>query len=207
MRTYNFLNAIFIAAALFLTRGDTAAGQAGAGGPQTAKAVFAGGCFWSVERFFDKVDGVVATVSGFAGGTKKNPTYDEVVTGRTGHAEAVQVTYDPKKVSYEKLLDAFWHNIDPFTPNGQFCDFGTQYRTAIFYQGDEQKRLAEKNKADLQARFKKSVATEIVAASEFYPADESHQDFHIKNPAHYERYRIGCGRDRQLAQIWGSQKK
>jgi peptide-methionine (S)-S-oxide reductase len=198
--------AFCLAAALVLIVGDTAA-AAQAGGPPTAKAVFAGGCFWSVERFFDKVEGVVATVSGFAGGAKKNPTYDEVVTGRTGHAESVQVTYDPKKVSYEKLLDAFWHNIDPFTPNGQFCDFGTQYRTAIFYQGEEQKRLAEKSKADLQARFKKPVATEIVAAPEFYPAEEYHQDFHIKNPAHYERYRIGCGRDRQLAKIWGDQRK
>jgi peptide-methionine (S)-S-oxide reductase len=200
------LNAFCLAGALLLIVGDTAA-AAQAGGPQTAKAVFAGGCFWSVERFFDKVAGVVATVSGFAGGAKKNPTYDEVVAGRTGHAESVQVTYDPKKVSYEKLLDAFWHNIDPFTPNGQFCDFGTQYRTAIFYQGEEQKRLAEKSKADLQARFKKPVATEIVAASEFYAAEEYHQDFHIRNPAHYERYRIGCGRDRQLAKIWGDQKK
>jgi peptide-methionine (S)-S-oxide reductase len=200
------LNAFCLASALMLWSGDTAA-AAQAGGPQTAKAVFAGGCFWSVERFFDKVEGVVATVSGFSGGSKKNPTYDEVVTGRTGHAESVQVAYDPKKVSYEKLLDAFWHNIDPFTPNGQFCDFGTQYRTAIFYQGEEQKRLAEKSKADLQARFKKPVATEITAASEFYPAEEYHQDFHIKNPAHYERYRIGCGRDRQLAKIWGDQKK
>jgi peptide-methionine (S)-S-oxide reductase len=208
MSTHKFLNTIFLTAALVFALGETAAAaQAGGGKPQTAQAIFAGGCFWSVERFFDKVEGVVATVSGFAGGTKKSPTYDEVVTGRTGHAESVQVTYDPKKVSYEKLLDAFWHNIDPFTPNGQFCDFGTQYRTVIFYQGEEQKRLAEKSKADLQGRFKKPVATEIVAAPEFYPAEEYHQDFHIKNPAHYERYRIGCGRDRQLAKIWGEQKK
>jgi peptide-methionine (S)-S-oxide reductase len=208
MKICKVLTAFCSAGAMVLVCSAMAfAAQAGGGSPQTAKAVFAGGCFWSVERFFDKVEGVVATVSGFSGGAKKNPTYDEVVAGRTGHAEAVQVTYDPKKVSYEKLLDAFWHNIDPFTPNGQFCDFGSQYRTVIFYQGDEQKRLAEKSKADLQARFKKPVATEIVAAAEFYPAEEYHQDFHIKNPVRYESYRIGCGRDRQLAQIWGNPKK
>jgi peptide-methionine (S)-S-oxide reductase len=119
----------------------------------------------------------------------------------------VQVAYDPKKVSYEKLLDAFWHNIDPFTVNGQFCDFGSQYRTVIFYNDETQKRLAEKSQKEIQERFKKPVATRIVAASEFYPAEDYHQDFHVKNPARYERYRIGCGRDRQLAEIWGNQKK
>jgi peptide-methionine (S)-S-oxide reductase len=207
MDMQKILGVFCLTAVILFAAGDKAlAAQAGGGKPQTAQAVFAGGCFWSVERFFDKVEGVAATVSGFSGGSKKNPTYDEVVAGRTGHAESVQVTYDPKKVGYEKLLDAFWHNIDPFTPNGQFCDFGTQYRTVIFYNDETQKRLAEKSKADLQARFKKPVATEIVAASQFYPAEEYHQDFHIKNPAHYERYRIGCGRDGQLARIWGRPK-
>jgi peptide-methionine (S)-S-oxide reductase len=205
MRKY--LSALPLAGALVLALGAPAFAAEKAAGPQTAKAIFAGGCFWSVERFFDKVDGVVATVSGFAGGTKKNPTYEEVVTGRTGHAESVEVTYDPKKVSYEKLLDAFWHNIDPFTPDGQFCDFGNQYRTVVFYGDEAQKRLAEKSKKELQERFKKTVATQIVAASEFYPAEDYHQDFHIKNPARYEAYRVGCGRDRQLAKIWGAQKK
>jgi peptide-methionine (S)-S-oxide reductase len=119
----------------------------------------------------------------------------------------VQVTYDPKKVSYEKLLDAFWKNIDPLTPNGQFCDFGTQYRTAIFYHDDGQKRLAEKSKAALRARFKQPIVTEIVAASRFYPAEDYHQDFHRRNPARYEQYRIGCGRDARLAEIWGIKKK
>ena len=176
-------------------------------GTETAKATFAGGCFWSVERFFDKVEGVLSTVSGYTGGTKKNPTYDEVVTGRTGHAESVQVTYDPKKVTYEKLLDAFWHNIDPLTPDGQFCDFGNQYRTVIFYGDETQKQLAEKSKKALLSRFKQSIVTQIVSASEFYPAEEYHQDFHQKNPARYEAYRIGCGRDRRLAELWGSQKK
>jgi len=176
-------------------------------GTQTAKATFAGGCFWSVELLFDKVDGVVSTVSGFTGGTKKNPTYDEVVTGATGHAEAVQVTYDPKKVSYEKLLDVFWHNIDPLTPNGQFCDFGNQYRTAIFYNQETQKRLAEKSKTALQSRFKQPIVTEIVAASQFYPAEDYHQDFHLRNPARYQLYRVGCGRDRRLQEVWGSKQK
>src|SRR5919197_1682148 len=133
MKRQKTLSAVCLAGALMLFAAATAAAAQSGGGSQTAKAVFAGGCFWSVERFFDKVEGVVATVSGFSGGTKKNPTYDEVVAGRTGHAESVQITYDPKKVSYEKLLETFWHNIDPFTPNGQFCDFGTQYRTVIFY--------------------------------------------------------------------------
>jgi peptide-methionine (S)-S-oxide reductase len=207
MNIRKILNALGLAGAAALAFNAMASAAQSGAGPQTAQAVFAGGCFWSVERFFDKVEGVVSTVSGFAGGNKKNPTYDEVVTGRTGHAESVQVTYDPKKVSYEKLLEVFWHNIDPFTPNGQFCDFGSQYRTVIFFNDEGQKRLAEKSKADLQGRHKKTIATEIVAASPFYAAEDYHQDFHIKNPARYERYRIGCGRDRQLAEIWGSQKK
>ncbi len=175
--------------------------------PQTAIATFAGGCFWSVEFLFDKVEGVLTTVSGYTGGTKKNPTYDEVVTGRTGHAESVQVTYDPRKVTYEKLLDVFWHYIDPLTPDGQFCDMGNQYRTAIFYDDEGQKRLAEKSKAALQGRFKQPIVTQILPASSFYPAEDYHQDFHVKNPTRYELYRIGCGRDRKLKEIWGNPSK
>jgi peptide-methionine (S)-S-oxide reductase len=205
MKIRKVWRASYLAGALVLVFG--AAASAAESKAQTAQAIFAGGCFWSVERFFDKVEGVVSTVSGYTGGTKKNPSYEDVVTGTTGHAESVQVAYDPKKVSYEKLLDAFWHNIDPFTPNGQFCDFGSQYRTVIFYNDETQKRLAEKSQKEIQERFKKPVATRIVAASEFYPAEDYHQDFHVKNPARYERYRIGCGRDRQLAEIWGNQKK
>jgi peptide-methionine (S)-S-oxide reductase len=205
MKIRKVLRVSCLAGALALVFG--AAASAAESKAQTVQAIFAGGCFWSVERFFDKVEGVVSTVSGYTGGTKKNPTYDDVVTGTTGHAESVQVAYDPKKVSYEKLLDAFWHNIDPFTANGQFCDFGSQYRTVIFYNDETQKRLAEKSQKEIQERFKKPVATRIVAASEFYPAEDYHQDFHVKNPARYERYRIGCGRDRQLAEIWGNQKK
>ena len=196
------LGIVFLALA-----GIAYAAQRDGRGTETAKAVFAGGCFWSVELLFDKVDGVVSTVSGFTGGTKKSPTYDQVVTGATGHAEAVQVTYDPKKVSYEKLLDVFWHNIDPLTPNGQFCDFGNQYRTAIFYNQETQKRLAEKSKTALQSRFKQPIVTEIVAASQFYPAEDYHQDFHLRNPARYQLYRVGCGRDRRLQEVWGSKQK
>ena len=196
------LGIVFLALA-----GIAYAAQRDGRGTETAKAVFAGGCFWSVELLFDKVDGVVSTVSGFTGGTKKSPTYDQVVTGATGHAEAVQVTYDPKKVSYEKLLDVFWRNIDPLTPNGQFCDFGNQYRTAIFYNQETQKRLAEKSKTALQSRFKQPIVTEIVAASQFYPAEDYHQDFHLRNPARYQLYRVGCGRDRRLQEVWGSKQK
>ena len=192
---------------LLALAGIAYAAQRDGKGTETARAVFAGGCFWSVELLFDKVDGVVSTVSGFTGGTKKNPTYDEVVAGATGHAEAVQVTYDPKKISYEKLLDVFWRNIDPLTPDGQFCDFGDQYRTAIFYNDEAQKRLAEKSKKALQGRFKQPIVTEIVAASKFYPAEDYHQDFHLRNPVRYQLYRAGCGRDRRLEEIWGSKQK
>src|SRR5713226_9562523 len=194
--------------AIFLTLGVIAyAADRDGKGAETAKATFAGGCFWSVERFFDKVEGVVSTTSGYTGGTKKNPTYEEVSTGATGHAESVQVTYDLKKISYEKLLDAFWHNIDPLTPNAQFCDTGSEYRTAIFYHDEMQKRLAEKSKKALQDRFKQPIVTEIVAASQFYPAEDYHQDFHLKNPIRYQLYRAGCGRDRRLEGIWGAERK
>jgi peptide-methionine (S)-S-oxide reductase len=176
-------------------------------GTETARAVFAGGCFWSAELLFDKVDGVLSTISGYTGGAKKSPTYEEVVRGATGHAEAVQVTYDPKKVSYEKLLEAFWRNIDPLTRNAQFCDVGSQYRTAIFYHDETQKRLAEKSKKALQSRFKQPIVTEIVLASQFYPAEDYHQDFHLNNPLRYQLYRAGCGRDRRLEELWGAQRK
>ena len=193
--------------AVVLAFGGMASAAESGSGPQTAKATFAGGCFWSVELLFDKVEGVLSTLSGYTGGTTKNPTYEEVVTGRTGHAESVQVTYDPKKVSYEKLLEAFWHSIDPLTPDGQFCDMGNQYRTAIFYYDEGQKRLAEKSKAALKGRFKQPIVTQILSASEFYPAEDYHQDFHVKNPTRYQLYRIACGRDRRLAELWGGQKK
>ncbi len=176
-------------------------------GPRPATAIFAGGCFWSVQKFFDKVEGVLSTTAGYTGGTKTNPTYEDVVTGTTGHAESVRVAYDPKKISYEKLLDIFWHNIDPFTVDAQFCDTGNQYRTVVFYFDETQKELAERSKKALQARFRQPVVTQIVAASRFYPAEDYHQKFYLKNPERYELYRLGCGRDQRLAELWGTPKK
>ena len=177
------------------------------GPTETAKATFAGGCFWCMEPPFDKLDGVISTISGYAGGKKKNPTYEEVSAGNTGHAEVVQVTYDPKKITYEKLLGVFWHNVDPLTPNRQFCDVGSQYRTAIFYHDETQKRLAEESKKTLAKRFKEPIVTEIVAATEFYPAEDYHQDYYIKNPLRYKYYRYSCGRDQRLETLWGPAAK
>jgi peptide-methionine (S)-S-oxide reductase len=168
-----------------------------------AKATFAGGCFWCMEPPFDKLDGVVSTTSGYTGGTKKNPTYEEVSSGGTGHAESVEVLYDPAKVSYAKLLEVYWHNIDPLAANRQFCDAGEQYRTAIFYHDAEQKRLAEQTRAEVQKKLGKTVQTQIVTASAFWPAEEYHQDYYRKNPVRYKFYRTGCGRDARLEEIWG----
>jgi peptide-methionine (S)-S-oxide reductase len=168
-------------------------------------ATFAGGCFWSVERFFDKVDGVVSTTSGFMGGHTASPTYEQVSAGGTGHAESVQVVYDPAKVSYAGLVNVFWHNIDPLTRDAQFCDHGTEYRSAIFYRNEAQRKEAEASKVALErsGRFTRPIVTQIVAATPFYAAEEYHQDFHRKNPARYNAYRLACGRDRQLQAIWG----
>jgi peptide-methionine (S)-S-oxide reductase len=172
--------------------------------PPTAIATFAGGCFWCVESDFDKVEGVISTTSGYTGGTLANPTYQDVGHGGTGHAEAVEIVYDPAKVSYEKLLDVFWHNHDPLAKNRQFCDRGDQYRPAIFYHNDEQRRLAEATKAKHQQRFKQPIQTEIVAAGRFYKAEEYHQDYYLKNPVRYKFYRFNCGRDARLEELWGS---
>ncbi len=171
----------------------------------TQKATFAGGCFWCMEPPYDKLPGVISTISGYMGGKTKNPTYEQISTGTTGHAEVVQVEYDPTKVSYEKLLDVFWRNVDPTQRDGQFCDHGSQYRTAIFYHTDEQKRLAEASKAALQKNkpFRGDIVTEIAAAPQFYRAEEYHQDFYKKNPTRYKIYRTGCGRDARLQALWG----
>jgi len=171
--------------------------------PTTAKATFAGGCFWCVESDFDKVPGVISTTSGYTGGTKIDPTYAEVGSGRTGHAESVEVVYDPMKVTYEQLLDVFWHNIDPLVKDRQFCDVGSEYRTAIFVHDGEQQRLAEESKKRIEAQLKAPVQTEIVAAGPFYRAEEYHQDYYLKNPIRYRYYRWNCGRDQRLEQIWG----
>lgn len=171
-----------------------------------AQATFAGGCFWCMEAPFDEVAGVVSTTSGYAGGNKINPTYEEVSAGGTGHAEAVQVAYDSTRISYAQLLAVFWRNIDPLTPNRQFCDSGTQYRSAIFYHNEEQRRLAEASKQRLAGRFSQPIVTEVVPLQTFYPAEEYHQDFYKKNPLRYKAYRSGCGRDRRLQELWGGQK-
>jgi peptide-methionine (S)-S-oxide reductase len=172
-----------------------------------AVATFAGGCFWCMEPPYDKLDGVIVTTSGYTGGTKADPTYQEVSAGGTGHAEVVQVTYDPAKVSYDKLLDVFWRNIDPLDAGGQFCDRGDQYRTALFVHGDEQRRLAEQSKQALEKsqRFDgQSIVTEIEEAGAFYPAEDYHQDYYEKNPVRYKFYRWNCGRDQRLAELWGA---
>jgi peptide-methionine (S)-S-oxide reductase len=193
--------AVFV---LALLAAAPAAAQSGSA-PRTAKATFAGGCFWCVEEAFDKVPGVVSTVSGYTGGTAKNPTYEQVSSGRTGHAEAVQVEYDPSKVTYQKLLDAFWHNIDPTQRDAQFCDHGTQYRSAIFYHDEEQRKLAEASRAALakDKPFKGEIVTQIARADAFYPAEDYHQDFHKKNPVRYKFYKSGCGREARLQELWG----
>ena len=173
--------------------------------PATAKATFAGGCFWCVEEIYDKVPGVISTVSGYMGGVQKNPTYEQVSSGRTGHAEVVQVEYDPSKVTYARLVDIFWRNIDPTQKDGQFCDHGPHYRSAIFYHDVEQKRLAEGSRLNLSKNkpFKGEIVTEITKATEFYPAEGYHQDFHTKSPTRYKFYKSGCGRDARLQQLWG----
>ena len=173
--------------------------------PTTAKAYFAGGCFWCMEEAFEKVDGVLTVVSGYMGGTVANPTYEQVSDGRTGHAEAIEVTYDPTKVTYQKLLDSFWRNIDPVTPNAQFCDHGTQYRAAVFYSTDEEKRLAEESKSKIEQskRLPVPIVTQLVQASTFYQAENYHQDYYKKNPLRYKYYKYSCGRAQRLEALWG----
>jgi peptide-methionine (S)-S-oxide reductase len=205
MKSRKFLNlALSIGVTLLLPGAAAYAASQTGGAGATAKATFAGGCFWCMEPPYDKLDGVTSTISGYAGGKTKNPTYEEVSRGTTGHTEVVQVTYDPKKISYEKLLDVFWRNIDPLTANRQFCDIGSQYRSAIFYHDENQKRLAEESKKALSKRFKEPIVTEIVAFTEFYPAEDYHQDYYIKNPLRYKYYRYNCGRDQRLEALWGA---
>ena len=171
-----------------------------------AVAIFAGGCFWCEETAFEGLPGVFSVTSGYTGGQKKDPTYEEVSSGTTGHAESVEVIYDPTRISYAQLLDVFWHNIDPLTANAQFCDHGSQYRSAIFYRSEEQRKaaVASKQKLEEQPSFKGRIVTQIVAASRFYPAEEYHQDFYKKNPIRYHAYRSGCGRDARLKELWGA---
>jgi len=175
---------------------------------ETEIATFAGGCFWCMEHPFDELDGVLSTTSGYSGGHKDQPSYEEVSSGSTGHAEAIQILFDPKRISYKQLLDVYWRNTDPTTPNRQFCDVGTQYRPAIFYHSKAQKQAAEASKKALMQNklFDGDVVTEITAAVHFWPAEEYHQDYYLKNPIRYKFYRYNCGRDQRLQQLWGSEK-
>lgn len=173
--------------------------------PSRDVATFAGGCFWCMEGPFEKLPGVSSVTSGYTGGQKAKPSYEEVSSGTTGHAESVQVIYDPARVSYEKLLEVYWHNVDPLSANGQFCDRGSQYRSAIFYHGEAQRQAAEASRRRVQERFHEKVVTQIVPASTFYPAEEYHQDYYKKNPLRYQSYRTGCGRDRRLRELWGDE--
>lgn len=191
------------------TTADDGGGRPATGAPPAGleRATFAGGCFWCMEPPFDAVAGVVSTTSGYTGGSEERPTYDQVSSGRTGHAEAVEVVYEPSKVSYEELLEVFWRNIDPTVEDRQFCDWGSQYRTAIFVHDAEQRRAAEASKAQIEKTktFDGPILTPIEEAGPFYPAEKYHQDFYEKNPVRYESYRSGCGRDARLRELWGAQ--
>ena len=181
----------------------TLSSLAGAG---ESKAIFAGGCFWCMETAFEGVPGISSVVSGFDGGFKKDVTYEEVSEGNTGHAESVLVTFDPAKITYAQLLEIFWHNIDPLSAEGQFCDRGNQYRSAIFYLDEAQHKAADASKKAIAASGKLPgpIVTEITKATEFYAAEDYHQDFYKKNPVRYHSYRLGCGRDRRLKELWGA---
>lgn len=172
--------------------------------PQTATAIFAGGCFWCMQADFDKIKGVISTTAGYTGGTLKNPTYEQVSDGGTGHYESIKVVYNPSIISYSQLLTIYWHNIDPTNANGQFCDIGQQYRSVIFYANDQEKQLALQSKQNLinSAKFNQ-IATLILPASTFYPAEEYHQEYYKKNPIRYNFYRYHCGRDKRLEELWG----
>jgi peptide-methionine (S)-S-oxide reductase len=183
-----------------------AAGAQDAPKPARAVATFAGGCFWCVESDFDKVPGVLETISGYTGGDVANPTYEQVSSGSTGHAESVEVVYDPSKVSYGQLLTYFWHHVDPTVKDRQFCDYGNQYRTAIFVHDEEQRKLAEASKKEVEAELKVPIYTQIAPAGPFYRAEEYHQDFYKKNAVKYKFYRWNCGRDQRVKQIWGAHK-
>ena len=196
---------IAVAGVLAQTKQEKPAVTAGAAA--TSLATFAGGCFWCTEADFDKVEGVISTTSGYIGGKTKNPTYDSVSAGNSGHAEAVQIVFDPSKVTYSKLLEYYWRTIDPTTKDRQFCDSGNPYRTAIFTHDEQQRALAEASKKALTNNkpFREPIVTEIVNATQFYPAEDYHQDYHTKNPVRYKFYRNNCGRDARLKQLWGSQ--
>lgn len=184
---------------------DSQAAPPAPAGATTATATFAGGCFWCMEPPFDRLDGVISTTSGFTGGRRADAIYERVSSGRTGHVEAVQIVYDPRKIDYAKLLLVFWYNIDPVATKGQFCDVGDQYRSAIFYHDEQQRQLAEASRRELEAsgRFTQPITTEIVTAKRFYPADDEHQDYYLRNPVRYKFYHYRCGREQRLQEVWG----
>jgi len=204
--------ALLLIAAFSLFAGSSVAGQGKTNAtkqqPRLDTATFAGGCFWCMQPPFDKTKGVVSTVVGYTGGKEKNPTYEQVSSSRTGHRESIQVKYDPAQVTYEQLLDVFWHSIEPTQADGQFADIGPQYRSAIFFHSEEQKRLAEESKRRLaqSGKFSKPIATEILPAGPFYAAEEYHQKYYLKNPVEYRRYAIGSGRYPFLERTWGVKK-
>lgn len=209
MRICHRLVAIALAICVLIVApaiGDTRTAPA-SDAKQYAIATFAGGCFWCMEPPYDKLDGVISTISGYTGGSQKDPTYQQVSAGLTGHTESVQITYDPEKITYEKLLEVFWRNIDPTTADRQFCDKGSQYRPAIFYHNEQQKQSAQLSKSNVEQykSFNDPIVTEITQASEFYPAEEYHQDYYLKNPLRYKFYRYSCGRDQRLEELWSSQ--
>ena len=174
---------------------------------EEAEAIFAGGCFWCMEPPFDMIDGVISTTSGYTGGQVDNPTYKQVSRGATGHTEAIRIVYNPKKVTYQELLDVFWKNIDPLSGDGQFCDRGSQYRPGIFYQDEEQKKLALASRESVERRLGQPVAAEVTAFERFYDAEDYHQDYYLKNQLRYKYYRWACGRDQRLEELWGSSGK
>jgi len=192
---------------MLMGAGTVGAAAQVAGAQGLARATFAGGCFWCMEPPFDELDGVASTTSGYTGGRTANPTYEQVSAGTTGHTEAVEIAYDPRKVTYAQLLEVFWRNVDPLTADRQFCDVGSQYRAAIFWHDETQRRQAEESKRAVAQRLRKPVVTEIVAASTFWAAEEYHQNYYKKNPLRYKLYRAGCGRDQRLEAIWGPATK
>jgi peptide-methionine (S)-S-oxide reductase len=197
--------AVLIAGALAVTSAAQQTAETAPVSEGLAKATFAGGCFWCMEPPFDELDGVISTTSGYTGGNRRHPAYQQVASGQTTHAEAVEIVYDPSKISYAQLLEVFWMNVDPLTRDRQFCDGGAQYRTAIFVHGDKQARLARDTKQQLDdsGRFDRPVVTQIVEAGEFWAAEDYHQDYYLKNPIRYKFYRYGCGRDKRLDELWG----
>ncbi len=192
---------------LLALAGAAGPGPAPSPSPARAVATFAGGCFWCEEAAFEDLPGVVSVTSGYTGGTTPRPTYEQVETGSTGHAESVEVIYDPARIGYPELLRVFWHNVDPTTPNREFCDVGEQYRSAIFYHGEEQRRQAEASREEIERTkpFKEPIVTQIVPAGPFWPAEEYHQRYAKKNPVRYRYYRWNCGRDQRLKELWGAE--